>query len=79
MAESTQGYSNSDLVSLCREAAMVPLRNMTRAELAEVSSHQLRPITYDDMLCALSVIKPSTNPENLLKLKEFASKYAQMG
>uniref|UniRef100_A0A914CB85 microtubule-severing ATPase n=1 Tax=Acrobeloides nanus TaxID=290746 RepID=A0A914CB85_9BILA len=78
LAEFTEGYSNSDIVSLCREAAMVPLRNMTREELAKVSPSQLRSITFEDVQMALNVIKPSTNPENLQKLREFASKHAQV-
>ncbi|KAM3716121.1 putative spastin [Dirofilaria immitis] len=30
LAERTQGYSNSDLVALCREAAMVPIRDLSQ-------------------------------------------------
>uniref|UniRef100_A0A9J2PLK8 microtubule-severing ATPase n=1 Tax=Ascaris lumbricoides TaxID=6252 RepID=A0A9J2PLK8_ASCLU len=72
LAAKTEGYSNSDIVALCREAAMVPIREMSRRQLKQATEAQLRPIQMSDFETALSAIKPSTNQQMRLKLRHFA-------
>ncbi|VDP28383.1 unnamed protein product [Heligmosomoides polygyrus] len=42
IAQQTEGYSNSDLVALCKEAAMVPVRSIDRKKLASCDESKLR-------------------------------------
>uniref|UniRef100_A0A914DVN1 microtubule-severing ATPase n=1 Tax=Acrobeloides nanus TaxID=290746 RepID=A0A914DVN1_9BILA len=77
-AESLEGYSHSDIVALCREAAFLPLRDMSRDRLTSgLKQHELRPITIADLKTASSVIRPCTNQEHLKRMREFAEKFAQ--
>uniref|UniRef100_A0A0R3RZX6 microtubule-severing ATPase n=1 Tax=Elaeophora elaphi TaxID=1147741 RepID=A0A0R3RZX6_9BILA len=77
LAERTHGYSNSDLVSLCREAAMIPIRDLSRKDIKNLSSREVRPITLHDFEVAMKAIKPSTNEGMLQKLRKFAATAGQ--
>uniref|UniRef100_A0A1I8AH59 microtubule-severing ATPase n=1 Tax=Steinernema glaseri TaxID=37863 RepID=A0A1I8AH59_9BILA len=79
LARRTDGYSNADLVSLCREAAMVPIRHLSRSQLMSTTESQVRPITSSDFEEAMQAIKPSVNTKILSKLKEFADANGQAG
>lgn len=78
IAERTIGYSYSDLTSLCREAAMGPIRGLSRSQLQKTSAGQIRSVQYEDLDKALVIIRPSTTPANQKKLLEFARDYAQV-
>uniref|UniRef100_A0A0N5AJE0 microtubule-severing ATPase n=1 Tax=Syphacia muris TaxID=451379 RepID=A0A0N5AJE0_9BILA len=77
IAQRTNGYSNSDLVNLCKEAAMVPVRELSRSQLQNAKEDQIRPIMLGDFYSALNVIKPSANPQLMRKLREFAERTGQ--
>uniref|UniRef100_A0AC35FRX6 AAA+ ATPase domain-containing protein n=1 Tax=Panagrolaimus sp. PS1159 TaxID=55785 RepID=A0AC35FRX6_9BILA len=77
-ARYTQGYSYSDLTALCREAAMGPLRGISRTKLRSATARDIRPVQYEDLVKAMDIIKPSTTPTNLYKLHAFAKDYAQV-
>uniref|UniRef100_A0A0N4U8V7 microtubule-severing ATPase n=1 Tax=Dracunculus medinensis TaxID=318479 RepID=A0A0N4U8V7_DRAME len=64
LVKHTEGYSNSDLVALCREAAMIPIRELSRSELESASESQLRSIRRADFDSALKSVKPSTSLYN---------------
>ncbi|CEF69374.1 Spastin [Strongyloides ratti] len=78
IARATDMYTNADLIALCSEAAMVPLRNVSRDKITKITQSQIRPITFSDFCEALKVIRPSTNRDNLAKLVEFAKNSGQM-
>uniref|UniRef100_A0A0N4ZAI8 microtubule-severing ATPase n=1 Tax=Parastrongyloides trichosuri TaxID=131310 RepID=A0A0N4ZAI8_PARTI len=78
LARATNMYTNADLIALCSEAAMVPLRNVSRDAIKKITQSQIRPIKLSDFCEALKVIKPSTNKENLIKLVEFAKNSGHM-
>ncbi|KAH7701821.1 Protein SPAS-1 a, partial [Aphelenchoides avenae] len=78
IASRTEGYSFSDILALCREAAWMPIRNLRKAELEKASANQIRAVNYTDLQAALQQIRPSANPENRRKLHEFARDFAQM-
>ncbi|CAB3398461.1 unnamed protein product [Caenorhabditis bovis] len=75
VASRTTGYSNSDLVALCKEAAMVPIRGMDKSKLASASKHSLRPLQRNDFAEAMRVIRPSTSEKIMSKLCEFAKNF----
>uniref|UniRef100_A0AC34FBB3 AAA+ ATPase domain-containing protein n=2 Tax=Panagrolaimus sp. ES5 TaxID=591445 RepID=A0AC34FBB3_9BILA len=77
-ARYTQGYSYSDLTALCREAAMGPLRGISRTKLRSATARDIRPVQYEDLVKAMDIIKPSTTPTNLHKLHAFAKDFAQV-
>jgi katanin p60 ATPase-containing subunit A1 len=62
IAAKTEGFSGSDVVSLCKEAAMRPLRRiMNQLESGDVSGDRVKlgPVTDEDILAACSVVKPA--------------------
>jgi spastin len=69
-------YSFSDLSALCREAAMLPLKGLSREQVQRVTKEQLRPVNYQDLLDATKLVRASSNPENVKRLKEFATGFA---
>ncbi|TKR86464.1 hypothetical protein L596_011054 [Steinernema carpocapsae] len=73
LARLTEGYSNADLMALCREAAMVQIRHLSRNQLMKTTESQIREISYIDFLEALQAIKPSVNSRILEKLRDFAA------
>jgi spastin len=77
LGENTVNYSYSDLAALCREAAKAPLRSLTREQLKAINRKDVRPVTYDDLVRAQKVVRPSTTSRNVQKLNEFARDYAQ--
>ncbi|VDP21347.1 unnamed protein product [Onchocerca flexuosa] len=78
LAERTNGYSNSDLVALCREAAMVPIRDLSRKDIKNLASTEIRPITMRDFEVAMKAIKPATNDRMLQKLRKYAATTGQI-
>uniref|UniRef100_A0A0K0DDE6 AAA domain-containing protein n=1 Tax=Angiostrongylus cantonensis TaxID=6313 RepID=A0A0K0DDE6_ANGCA len=71
IASKTDGYSNSDLVALCKEAAMVPIRSIDREKLATCDESKLRKLKSSDFDKALTVIRPSSNERSLQCLSDF--------
>lgn len=55
MVQLTDGYSASDIVKLCREAAARPLREIGDIESAVLTD--IRKITYEDLELSLNVVK----------------------
>ncbi|XGW05736.1 hypothetical protein V3C99_016247 [Haemonchus contortus] len=79
IASQTHGYSNSDLVALCKEAAMVPVRSIDRKKLATCDETKLRNLRCSDFDQALTVIRPSSNVRTLHALADFARRAGQGG
>ncbi|KAL7073238.1 hypothetical protein ACQ4LE_007305 [Meloidogyne hapla] len=78
IAEQTDGYSYSDLDTLCRSAALIPLRSIDRSNVHKFTAAHLRPVNLQDFEAALTTVKPSLNKENRQKLLEFARGHAQI-
>ncbi|KAI1719325.1 ATPase family associated with various cellular activities (AAA) domain-containing protein [Ditylenchus destructor] len=73
IANMTDGYSFSDLLAVCRAAAMMPLNGIDTSKLPKISADKLRPVNCQDMITAIKNTRPSTSIENRRKLHEFAS------
>ena len=58
----TQGYSGSDLAALCKEAAMVPLRNASEEQM---KSGNISPVTLESFVSSTSIIRPSVSKRSL--------------
>ncbi|CAG9334429.1 SPAST_2 [Blepharisma stoltei] len=58
----TEYFSGSDLAALCKEAAMVPLRTLTKEMLAQGI---VPPVTIESFRAALRVIRPSVSRDSL--------------
>ncbi|CAG0895721.1 unnamed protein product [Darwinula stevensoni] len=65
ICEETEGFSGADMTSLCREAALGPIRSITIEELQTISADEVRPITYEDFMEALRHVRPSVSTNDL--------------
>ncbi|EGT37619.1 hypothetical protein CAEBREN_25656 [Caenorhabditis brenneri] len=75
IASNTSGFSNSDLVALCKEAAMVPVREIDRSKLSITDGNKLRKIRASDFDTALRTIRPSTSEKIMSKLSDFSRNF----
>ncbi|KAK9829573.1 hypothetical protein WJX72_006559 [[Myrmecia] bisecta] len=70
----TEGYSGSDLAALCREAAMVPIRELGSA-ITTVRPDKVRPTGLDDFAEALQCTKPSVSRQQLKGFDEWTRQF----
>ena len=71
IAKMTNGYSNSDLKELCKEAAYQPVRELTMEQILKIK--KFRPLVKKDLVLAVNKIRGSLNKkiiEELLKWNE---------
>jgi SpoVK/Ycf46/Vps4 family AAA+-type ATPase len=59
----TKGYSGSDLINVCKEAAMMPIRSIE--DIANCQLEHLRGVNKNDFDEALFNVKPSINEKSL--------------
>lgn len=69
------GFSGADMASLCREAALGPIRCISTEQIQNISPEQLRPVAYEDFEAALSTIRPSVAADDLEIYREWNDKY----
>ncbi|EIE22784.1 AAA-domain-containing protein [Coccomyxa subellipsoidea C-169] len=70
----TSKYSASDLAALCREAAIIPIRELGQA-VTTVSADQVRHMELRDFGEALQSIRPSVNQEQLHRFDQWTQEY----
>lgn len=56
---------------------MGPVRDVSRSQLKTAREDQIREINQKDFFEALNVIKPSTNPQLMKKVRQFAEEAGQ--
>lgn len=70
------GYSGSDMTSLCKDAAMQPLRHLGEA-LLTTPIDQIRPIHLADFKASLESIRPSVSKKGLEEFEEWAREFGE--
>lgn len=74
VVNATAGYSGSDLAALCREAAMVPIRELG-PRIKNVAANAVRAVRLDDFSSAIRAIRPSVSAELLTKFEAWTNAY----
>jgi vacuolar protein-sorting-associated protein 4 len=75
LARLSVGYSGADISLVCREAIMVPLRELDLSGTIGKDSVELRAVTRKDFLDALEVQKPVSTPEDLKRYKNWSAEF----
>ena len=74
LAGLTSNYTCSDIALLCREAAMLPIREIN-LEKTSITQNPLRPITVEDFQKSLAQIKPTVRPQELQRYEEWQKNF----
>lgn len=69
----TKGYSGSDMMGVCREAAMMPIRNIE--DIFNLQLDNLRGINQEDFISALTVVKPSVSEKTINQYEQWNSEF----
>ena len=87
LAELTEGYSGRDIRNICQTAIMLMLRRanpniieklmkITDLSQLEKETYHVEPITREELVKAINMVKPATSPEDLKKYEEWTKQYA---
>ena len=71
----TEYYSAAEITSLCKEAAMGPIRDINPAKLLHIESKELAPIRMDHFFSALKSIRPALSIEQLSYYKQWNEEF----
>eukprot|EP00698_Gefionella_okellyi_P011874 TRINITY_DN3159_c0_g1_i2.p1 TRINITY_DN3159_c0_g1~~TRINITY_DN3159_c0_g1_i2.p1 ORF type:complete len:405 (+),score=92.34 TRINITY_DN3159_c0_g1_i2:470-1684(+) len=77
VARRTEGYSGADMHSVCREAAMGPIRNIH--DIRTMAMDAVRPIGFEDFDDALRSVRPSVASKDLQQYIEWNETYGTFG
>ncbi|KAJ1430073.1 putative ATPase [Ochromonadaceae sp. CCMP2298] len=75
LVQQTEGYSGSDLTTLCQEAALGPIRELGPEALKTVRVSDVRPLSEQDFLGALRTIRCSVSSKSLAELQAWAAQF----
>lgn len=76
LAKLSEGYVGSDIAMVCREALMMPIRELDAAGALSDKNVKVRPVNRQDFLEALRGVKPVVSPSELVKFKDWAEEFA---
>ena len=71
IAKKTEGYSGADMAELCKESAMGPIRSIDYSQIENIHVENVRDITIQDFLDALSNVKPSVSDKDITMYLEW--------
>ena len=69
---------HQDLTALCREAALVPIRELGD-RIQHIASHEVRPIGVEDFHVALHVIRTSVSKDMLDGYRQWNKEFGSTG
>jgi len=78
VGEMSDGYSGRDIQLICREAVMMPVRELDVTGALDNPDIKARPVTLEDFILAFEKIKPSVAPEELLKHRDWAEEFGSI-
>ncbi|NHJ06054.1 MAG: ATP-binding protein [Candidatus Heimdallarchaeota archaeon] len=78
IGEMSDGYSGRDIQLICREAVMMPVRELDISGALDDPNIQARHVTLEDFLAAFEKIKPSVAPEELLRHRDWAEEFGSI-
>ncbi|HUU79275.1 MAG TPA: ATP-binding protein [candidate division Zixibacteria bacterium] len=78
IGEMSDGYSGRDIQLICREAVMMPVRELDISGALDDPNIQARQVTLEDFLAAFEKIKPSVAPEELLRHRDWAEEFGSI-
>ena len=73
IARMTNGYSNSDLKELCKEAAFQPVRELTMEQILKIK--KFRPLVKNDLILAVNKIRGSLSNKIIGELKRWNEQF----
>ena len=73
IAKKTEGYSNSDLKELCKEAAFEPVRELNSEEILKLK--KFRDITIKDMIKALGKIRGTLSKKVVKEIENWNNQF----
>ncbi|KAJ1918174.1 hypothetical protein IWQ60_007567 [Tieghemiomyces parasiticus] len=77
LVELADGYACSDILAVGKDAALVPIREITDPQqLLTLAADAIRSVKYEDWLAALGRRKPSVDPARHAFFKQWARLYA---
>ncbi|KAF0984903.1 hypothetical protein FDP41_000802 [Naegleria fowleri] len=75
ICEATEGFSGSDLTALCKETAMIPIREISVEKLMSIDAGKIRSVVLNDFMTSLSHVRPSTSHETITKLEKWNAQF----
>jgi len=76
ISKMTHNYSGSDLTQLAKDAAMVPIRNLSSTEISKID--KIRVMNFTDMEQAMTRVRPSTTSTSIAELEEWTRSYGEL-
>ena len=73
IAKKTEGYSNSDLKELCKEAAFEPVRELSSEEILKLD--KFRDITIEDMIKACGKIRGTLSKKVVKEIEDWNNQF----
>lgn len=66
----TEGYSSADLVTLIKDVAMMPLREMPTEQLMQIKGMEdIRPVNFEDFKNGTRNVSPSVSHHSILEFE----------
>ena len=78
IGEMSDGYSGRDIQLICREAVMMPVRELDISGALDDPEIKARSVTLQDFMTSFEKIKPSVAPEELLKHRDWAEEFGSV-
>ncbi len=75
LADLTPGYTGSDISLICREASMIPIREVLGEDELPSGDIKLRDLTHEDLIETISRIEPSIEQKEIQRYEDWATRF----